>query len=56
MTYYQQQQHYRKKGNVRTSLNELYLGKHQLETCLRMMMEPWDIRNEEIHGKDKATK
>ena len=41
---------------IRTSLNELILGEHQLETCLRMMIELWDIRNEDIHGKDKATK
>ena len=31
-------------------------GASIIETCLCMMIELWDIRNEEVHGKDKVAK
>ena len=31
-------------------------GASIVETCLRMMIDLWEMRNEEVHGKDKATK
>ena len=27
-----------------------------IETCLRMMIDLWKIRNEEVHDKEEATK
>ena len=27
-----------------------------VETCSQMMIDLWEIRNKEVHGKDKATK
>ena len=26
-----------------------------VETCLRMMVDLWEMRNEEVHGKEEAT-
>ena len=31
-------------------------GASIVETCLRMMMDLWELRNEEVHGKEEATK
>ena len=31
-------------------------GASIVETCLQMMIDLWEIGNEEVHGKDKATK
>ena len=31
-------------------------GASIVETCLRMMVDLWEMRNEEVHGKEEATK
>ena len=31
-------------------------GASIVETCLRIMIDLWEMRNEEVHGKDKVTK
>jgi len=31
-------------------------GASIVETCLRMMIDLWEMRNEEVHGKEEATK
>ena len=31
-------------------------GASIVETCLQMMVDLWEIRNKEVHGKDKAMK
>ena len=30
-------------------------GASIVETCLRMMVDLWEMRNEEVHGKEEAT-
>ena len=27
-----------------------------VETCLRMMIDLWELRNEDVHGKEEVTK
>ena len=31
-------------------------GTSIVETCLRMMIDLWEMRNKEVHGKEEATK
>ena len=31
-------------------------GASIVETCVRMMIDLWELRNEEVHGKEEATK
>jgi len=30
-------------------------GASIVETCFRMMIDLWEMRNEEVHGKEEAT-
>ena len=31
-------------------------GASIVETCLRMMIDLWDMRNDDVHGKEEVTK
>ena len=48
------------QGNTKTSSGKVRMdyiwGASIVETCLQMMIDLWEMRNEEVHGKDKATK
>ena len=54
-------QHWLKhQGNTKTSSGKVRMdyiwGASIVEICLRMMIELWEIRNKEVHGKEEATK
>ena len=48
------------KGNTKTSSGQVRMdyiwGASIVEICLRMMIDLWEVRNEDVHGKDKARK
>mmetsp|Transcript_18527 Transcript_18527/g.20383 ORF Transcript_18527/g.20383 Transcript_18527/m.20383 type:complete len:113 (+) Transcript_18527:118-456(+) len=48
------------QGNTKTSSGKVRMdyiwGASIVETCLRMMIDLWEMRNEEVHGKEEATK
>ena len=48
------------QGNIKTSSGKVRMdyiwGASIVETCLRMMIDLWEMRNEEVHGKEEATK
>ena len=47
------------QGNTKTSSGKVRMdyiwGVSIVETCLRMMIDLWEVRNEEVHGKEEAT-
>ena len=48
------------QGNTKTSKGRLRMdyiwGESIVETCLRMMIELWEMRKEEVYGKGEGTK
>ena len=48
------------QGNTKTKTGQVqtdYIwGASIIETCLQMMIELWEIRNEEVHGKEVEVK
>ena len=48
------------QGNTKTSSRrgrmDYILGASILETCLRMMIDLWEMRKEEVYGKEEVTK
>mmetsp|Transcript_31538 Transcript_31538/g.35362 ORF Transcript_31538/g.35362 Transcript_31538/m.35362 type:complete len:138 (+) Transcript_31538:156-569(+) len=47
------------QGNTKTSSGKVRMdyiwGASIVETCFRMMIDLWEMRNEEVHGKEEAT-
>ena len=47
------------QGNTKTSVGRVRMdyiwGTSIIETCLRMMIDLWELGNEEVHGKEEAT-
>ena len=48
------------QGNTKTSTGRVRIdyiwGALIVETCLRMMIDLWEMRKEEVYGKEKVTK
>ena len=48
------------QGNTKTSSGKVRMdyiwGASIVETCLRMMVDLWEMRNEEVHGKEETMK
>ena len=48
------------QGNTKTSKGRLRMdyawGASIVETCLQMMIDLWEMRNEEVYGKEEVTK
>ena len=48
------------QGNTKTLSGKVWMdyiwGALIVETCLQMMIDLWELRNEEVHSKEEATK
>ena len=48
------------QGNTKTSSGKVWMdyiwGVSIVETCLQMMIDLWELINEEVHSKEEATK
>ena len=47
------------QGNKKLASGRVWMdyiwGASIVETCLRMMLELWELRNDEVHGKEEAS-